>query len=98
MDDVIGIFYKAITDEKMSGAYNAVSPKPADNDEFTRKLAKALNKRIWLPNVPSFVLKTLLGERAALVLKGSRVSSDKIRNTGYKFEHPSLEAALKNLL
>ena len=87
-----------MTDEKISGAYNAVSPEAADNTEFTRKLGKVLNRKIWLPNVPSFVLKTLLGERASLVLKGSRVSSEKIRNTGYSFEHPSLEAALENLL
>ena len=98
VNDVIGIFSKAMTDEKMSGAYNAVSPEPADNADFTRKLAKALNKPIWLPNVPSFVLKILLGERSVLVLKGSQVSSEKIRDVGYNFEHPSLEEALKNLV
>ena len=98
MAAVIGMFFKALTDHNMSGAYNAVSPKPVNNAEFTRVLAQVLNKRIWLPNVPAFVLKTLLGERASLVLKGSRVSSKKIESTGYDFEFTSLEPALKNLL
>lgn len=98
VDDLIGMFFKALTDKDMSGAFNAVSPNPVNNAEFTRTLAQVLNKRIWLPNVPAFVLKALLGERASLVLKGSRVSSKKIEDAGYDFEYTSLEPALKNLL
>ena len=98
VDDLIGMFYKALTSDDMSGAYNAVAPEPASNAEFTRILARALNKKLWLPNVPAFVLKALLGERASLVLKGSRVSSKKIESTGFKFKYPSLEPALENLL
>jgi uncharacterized protein (TIGR01777 family) len=98
VDDLIGMFYKALTSDDMSGAYNAVAPKPASNAEFTRILARVLNKKLWLPNVPAFVLKALLGDRASLVLKGSRVSSQKIESTGFTFKYTSLEPALKNLL
>ncbi len=98
VDDLIGMFYKALTSDDMSGAYNAVAPEPASNAEFTRILARVLNKKLWLPNVPAFVLKALLGERASLVLKGSRVSSQKIESTGFTFKYGSLEPALKNLL
>ena len=98
VDDLIGMFYKALTSDDMSGAYNAVAPKPASNAEFTRILAQVLNKKLWLPNVPAFVLKALLGDRASLVLKGSRVSSQKIESTGFTFKYTSLEPALKNLL
>jgi uncharacterized protein (TIGR01777 family) len=98
VDDLIGMFYKALTSDDMSGAYNAVAPEPASNAEFTRILARVLNKKLWLPNVPAFVLKALLGERASLVLKGSRVSSQKIESTGFTFKYTSLEPALKNLL
>jgi len=98
VDDLIGMFYKALTSDDMSGAYNAVAPEPANNAEFTRILARVLNKKLWLPNVPAFVLKALLGDRASLVLKGSRVSSKKIESTGYTFKYTSLEPALKNLL
>lgn len=98
VDDLIGMFFKALTSDDMSGAYNAVAPEPASNAEFTRILARVLNKKLWLPNVPAFVLKALLGERASLVLKGSRVSSQKIESTGFTFKYGSLEPALKNLL
>lgn len=98
VDDLIGMFYKALTSDDMSGAYNAVAPEPANNADFTRILARVLNKKLWLPNVPAFVLKALLGDRASLVLKGSRVSSQKIESTGFTFKYTSLEPALKNLL
>lgn len=98
IDDLIAMFYKAMTADDMSGAFNAVSPKPVSNSEFTRILAKVVNKKLWLPNVPAFVLKTLLGERASLVLKGSRVSSQKMESTGFDFQYKSLQPALQNLL
>ena len=98
VDDLIGVFNKALTNDTLSGAFNAVSPEHVNNTTFTKALAKVLNKKLWLPNVPGFVLKIVLGERAALVLKGSRVSSQKIESTGFKFEYPSLEPALENLL
>lgn len=98
VDDLIGMFYKALTNDDMSGAYNAVAPTPVNNAEFTRILAKVLNKKLWLPNVPAFVLKVLLGERASLVLKGSRVSSQKMENTGFDFQYRFLQSALEDLL
>lgn len=98
VDDLIAMFYNALTNKDMSGVYNAVAPEPVNNAEFTRILAEVLNKKLWLPNVPAFVLKALLGERASLVLKGSRVSSQKIESVGFTFKYPSLKPALKNLM
>lgn len=98
IDDVCGIFIKAMEDEKMMGAYNAVSPTPATNEEIMRATAHFMNKPFWAPNVPSLVLKLILGEMADLVLKGSRISAQKIQNAGYEFLHPDLDGALKDLL
>lgn len=98
MDDVCRIFIKAIEDESMAGAYNAVSPIPASNKELTVAIAKALDKPLWAPNVPRFVLKLILGEMSELVLKGSHVSAHKIKNTGFEFEHTDLDDAIGKLL
>jgi len=43
------------------------------------------------------MLKLVLGKMANIVLKGSRVSSEKIVKTGYKFKYESLEKALQSL-
>ncbi|HEY5691724.1 MAG TPA: TIGR01777 family oxidoreductase [Cyclobacteriaceae bacterium] len=98
IDDVCQMFMKAIEDELMHGGYNAVGPNPATNKELTIALAKVLKKPLLLPNVPSFILKIVLGEMADLVLKGSKVSSDKIQKAGHKFLFPKLEEALRDLL
>ena len=98
VEDLIGIFSLALKEDDMSGPYNAVAPRPVTNNEFTKVLAKVMDKKLFLPNVPGFVLKTILGERASLVLKGSRVSSKKIQDKGFEFQYEHLEPALKNLL
>jgi NAD dependent epimerase/dehydratase family enzyme len=40
----------------------------------------------------------LLGEMADLILKGNKVSSEKIEQTGFKFQYDKVEKALADLL
>jgi len=96
IDDLCHMFIYAF-ENKLYGAYNGVSGEEIDNRKFTKNLAKILKKPLWLPNAPSFFLKFLLGERADLILKGNRVSSDKIRNEGFEFKFLTLEDALKEI-
>lgn len=95
--DLCRIYELAIQNNTMKGAYNAVAPEHINNTNFTRLLAKHLGKKIWLPAIPSFFLKLLLGEMADLVLQGSRVSSNKIQDEGFSFLYISLVAALEDL-
>ncbi|HZB12707.1 MAG TPA: DUF1731 domain-containing protein, partial [Chryseolinea sp.] len=88
----------AVEDESMEGVYNAVSPHPVTNRDFTYSLAKAMGRPIILPPIPSIVLKLLLGEMSDLVLTGPKVSSRKIKAAGFKFEFESLDNALADLL
>lgn len=97
IDDLCALFIKAIDDEKLNGAYNAVSGNWVTNKEMTKAIAKKLNRSLWLPNVPGFVLKLMLGEMAEIVLEGSKVSADKIKQTGFEFKYTKLEEALKSL-
>ncbi|HBC79305.1 MAG TPA: TIGR01777 family protein [Bacteroidales bacterium] len=98
IDDLCNLYLKAVEDQSMTGAWNAVSPEHTTNSEFMRILAKVLEKPFFFPAVPSFVLKILFGRMSDIILKGSRVSAGKIISSGYKFEFPDLENALKNLL
>ena len=81
----------------MEGAYNAVAPEYINQRDVTYSIAKSLNKKIWLPKLPAFLLKLLLGEMANLILFGSRVSAQKILNAGFEFEFPKLAPTLKIL-
>jgi NAD dependent epimerase/dehydratase family enzyme len=42
-------------------------------------LLRVLNRPLFLPHVPKFIMKLILGEMAMLVLNGSKVSADKIK-------------------
>jgi uncharacterized protein (TIGR01777 family) len=98
IDDLCEIYIKAIEDSEMTGAYNAVAPEHINNIEFSQKIAKQLKKPFRALNIPAFIFKILFGEMADILLKGSRVSSDKIIASGYGFKYPTLKGALKNLL
>lgn len=98
IDDLCSIFAKAITDESMLGAYNAVAPNPVTNREMTKTIGATLRRPVILPAVPGVVLKLMLGEMAEIVLNGSRVVPEKILKSGYQFKFTSLEKALDDLL
>ncbi len=98
IDDVCSIFIKAIEDNSMQGAYNAVAPYPVTNQTMTKAIAKTLHKPLLLPHVPAFVLKLIVGEMAEIVINGAKVSSNKIQKAGYNFQFKTLQSALNNLL
>ncbi|MFT3933292.1 MAG: TIGR01777 family oxidoreductase [Chitinophagaceae bacterium] len=99
VDDLCRIYLKAIDDEQMSGAYNAVAPKPVSNKTLTLDLAKAVKNKFFIPMyVPSFVLKMALGEMSIEVLKSATVSANKIRSAGFNFVYPTIEAAINQLV
>lgn len=98
IDDLCGIYLKAIEDTEMNGAYNAAAPAHTTNKEFTMTLARVLKKNYRFPNVPAIALKILFGGMSEILIKGSRVSSDKIIKSGYNFLFPDLESAIKNLV
>lgn len=96
IDDLCNLYIKAI-EETFVGVYNAVSPEFHTSKTFSKALAKAI-KRPFLPiAVPGFLLKLVFGELAIILLHGSRLSSDKIKEKGFIFKYKELALALKNL-
>lgn len=95
LDDIVGI-YVFVLENKLDGIYNAVAPNPVTNRDFTKKVALKLNKLLWLPNVPSFMIKFILGEMSYLVLNSKNISSDKIIKSGYSFDYPTIEYVLND--
>jgi uncharacterized protein len=97
IDDLCAMFMKAAEDSNMNEAYNAVCDW-ATNADFTKTVAKILKRPLLLPPVPAFAMKLLIGEMAAMIVNGSKVSSEKIRKAGFVFQYPELNKALNNLL
>lgn len=98
IDDLCQIYIKAIEDNTMKGAYNAVAPEYITNKQFTHTIARHLRKPFWFPNIPSFAIRILFGKMSQILLTGSRISAEKILNSGFVFNYPKLQDALKQLM
>ncbi|WP_320815174.1 TIGR01777 family oxidoreductase [Flavobacterium sp.] len=95
--DLAAIFYHVI-EHKRAGIYNGVSPYPVTNEMLTKAIAKTLDKPLFLPNIPQFVMKLLLGEMHQLLFSSQNVSSRKLLDENFQFKYASLDKALDNLL
>lgn len=97
VDDLVAVF-KYVLDANLRGVYNAVSPYPVTNEELTKAIAKTINKPLFLPNVPKFMLNLLLGEMHIILTSSQNVSCRKILDAGFQFHFASLNKTLQNLL
>ena len=95
--DLLAVFEKAIENSKLDGTYNACSPIPVTNLEFTKILAKTLFRPVWPIKVPEFILKAVLGEMSEVVLISNHTTSQKLINSGFKFRYAGLDEALKEI-
>lgn len=98
IDDVVGLFLHALDTPDWSGAYNAVSPHPVRQANFSAELAGALRRPHWLPRVPRIALRILYGEAAHALLASHRIQPARTESEGYAFQHPHLKEALAHLL
>jgi uncharacterized protein len=99
MEDLCRIYMEAMLNPSWSGIYNAVAPNPVNNKTFTLELAKRLKGSFFIPvPVPDFVLRLLLGNRKEEVLKSSLVSANKLKQQGFQFIYPTVDAAFRDLI
>ena len=97
VEDLVNIFYYTQVSE-LDGIYNAVAPHPVTNENMTMEIAKVLKRPLWLPNIPKFAMKMILGEMHILLFTSQSVSALKVLNQGYQFKFATIEKALVNLL
>jgi uncharacterized protein (TIGR01777 family) len=97
IDDLCELYIKAIEDQEFKGAFNAVSSEHISNLSFSKKISKIFNHPFLALGAPSFILQIVFGEMSTIILNGSRISANKIKQAGFKFKFENLEKALKNL-
>lgn len=86
-----------ISHAEMTGAVNGTAPTPERNGNLTKKMAKAVNRWVFLP-VPGFALKILLGGFGGALLVGQRAVPAKLLEAGFAFRFEKLENALEDLV
>jgi len=95
--DIASLFYFAIQNQ-LEGVFNAVSPNPVTNEQLTFAIAKVLRKPLFMPNIPKFLMKLMLGEMHELLFENRNLSSKKIIDKGFVFKYKTIDEAMKNIL
>lgn len=97
-DDMVRLIVHAIATPALSGPLNATAPEPVTNDVFTRSLAKALHRLALIP-IPAWPLRLVLGDFAEeLLLSGQRVLPHAALQSGFRFHHATIDAALRDIV
>lgn len=98
IDDLANLLLYGITNHEINGIYNAVSPDPISQRNLMKTIA-AVKGGVKIPvPVPQAALKLLLGEMSIEVLKSATVSASKLLGTGFQFQYPQIEPAVKAIL
>ena len=92
--DLLRLYEFILSNAQLNGIYNAVATDQITMNNFSKALLKSFGKKSFLPNVPAFVIRLLFGEMAVMLLEGSKVSNEKLKNTGFYFEFDTLEKSL----
>ncbi len=96
IDDVAGAFVHAIS-KGLEGAYN-LTGEPVTNRLFMNELIKTNGRKMWAPNVPSFLMKWIMGEQATIVLEGALAKREKFKETGFIYQYPTIQEAFQGLI
>ena len=94
----LAAMYSFAAKNQWEGLYNAVSPNPITNKKLTMLLAQYTHKPLFLPNIPRFVMRCILGEMHELLFNDKNVSAAKALDSGFQFQFPTIEKALHNII
>jgi uncharacterized protein (TIGR01777 family) len=97
-DEARAILHAIVSDE-VAGPVNLTAPNPVTNGEFAKALGRALGRPAILPT-PTLPLALVFGREFVqeALLASARVLPARLLESGFEFEHPQVEAALRALL
>ncbi len=97
IEDTVNYYHHVIT-QNLEGIFNVVAPNPITNRELTKIAAQLLKRPLWLPAVPAFVLKALLGKMATIVLESQYVIPAMAQSIHFSFKYTETAKALKDCI
>ncbi len=96
IEDLVRLFLE-VAEQGEEDVFNAVAPNPVRQIKIVKTIAKQVHRPLWLPAIPSWVLKTALGEMATMVLGSQRVVNRR-NSLGFSFQFNNIDQAVADLL
>jgi len=93
MHDLVNIFMFLMEHREISGPVNCTAPNPVTNREMSQILGRTLHRPVFLPAVPAFLVKQLLGEFGSILLEGQKVIPAKLLSEKFTFRYPAISDA-----
>lgn len=98
LDDLVRIVQHVLQREELYGPVNVVAPELHTNREFVRSLGYVLRRPALIPIFPP-ILRAFMGEVAQdMLLSSQRVEPRLLLSSGFRFEFPTLEPAIRHVL
>jgi len=92
--DVVQAIVTSLHDDRYRGSINLVTASIRNRD-FAKLVGKVLHRPSFMP-APAFGVKLIAGEFAEVILNGRRVVPAKLRELGYTWKQPDLEASIRD--
>lgn len=97
IQDVIGAIEFLMLKDSAEQIFNVVAPEQVNQKTFASVASLKLKKKPWF-NLPSAVMKCMLGEQSQLILNGQYVKPKALQEAGFAFKFPTLKQALDDLI
>ena len=97
IDDVLEVVDFLLQQPQQAQVFNVVAPSQDRQQDFVQIASQILGKKPLL-SLPAFLIKSVLGEQAQLVLNGQFVQPKALLSAGYQFKYAHLDQALANIL
>ena len=97
IDDLVSAYEFIIKTPELSGAINFTTPHSLSNIQQTKIMGEVLNRPTFF-TVPEFVIKLIFGEGSTVMLDSKDVYPRKLLESGFEFEYPYFEDALKEIV
>jgi uncharacterized protein len=98
MEDLTRIYLFLLEEQDIAGPINCTSPNPVRNRELTKAIGEVVRKPTFMPAVPAFAMKIILGEFGSILVKGQKVMPKRLLDKGFRFRFPEIKGALRDLL
>ena len=96
IEDLVRL-YEYVIDKSLIGVFNATSPHPITNYEFTKSLGKEFSRPTIFP-LPEFVLKLIFGEGSTVLTGSKEVYPKALLDAKFQFKYPTIKDSLHHQL
>jgi uncharacterized protein len=97
LDDAVRLYDLAVRDSSIEGPINMVAPDVPTQAELAKAIGRAMQRPAVFP-VPAALLRIVLWGQADIVLHGRLAIPAKALAAGYRFVHPTVASALRDVI